>query len=74
MFDRYFDSSYAWIKRARWFIVGLLVLLTAGAVVGLRFISFDNNVEQMLPANQEIPGLPRTLFLPSWCRQQKGLE
>ncbi len=54
MFDKYFSRIHDSIYRRKWLVVGLLGIVTAAAVIGLRSVSFDNNVELMLPENDEV--------------------
>ena len=54
MFDKYFSRIYDSIHRRKWLVVWLLGIVTAAAVIGSGSITFDNNIELMLPGNDEV--------------------
>lgn len=54
MFDKYFPLVYDFVKNKKWLVLGLIILLTAIAGIGLRFHNFNSNIELMLPDNEDI--------------------
>lgn len=54
MFDKYFYLIHDNFHKHKWLVIWLLGIVTAAAVIGLRSISFDNNIELMLPRNDEV--------------------
>lgn len=61
MFNKYFSKIYNAISERKWFVAGLSGIIISCAVIGLRFVSFDNNIESMLPGNDEIRSSMRFL-------------
>ena len=54
MFDRCFSWLFDMFQRLKWFIIVLVMLATVIAIANVGRISFDNNIESMLPKNQEV--------------------
>ncbi len=54
MFDRYFRLIFDFIKNNKWLILCVVALINIVAVSGLFFVSFDDNIELMLPADKDI--------------------
>ena len=54
MFDKYFSQVYNSVQRRKRLVVWLLVIATVASVMNLRSVSFDNNIELMLPRNDEV--------------------
>ncbi|MCG2756863.1 MAG: MMPL family transporter, partial [Desulfobacteraceae bacterium] len=54
MFDDYFFRLYGSIQRSKWLVAVLAATIIIAAVIGLKSISFDNNIELMLPGNDEV--------------------
>ena len=54
MFNRYFSQVYAFFQHWKWPVIALVVVSTVIAGINLRSISFENNIEVMLPENKEI--------------------
>ena len=41
-------------KVSRWLIFALFFLIILASLIGLRFVSFDNNIELMLPRDKDV--------------------
>ncbi len=54
MFDKYFSLIYDFVKNKKWLVLGIIILLTTAASIGLRFNEFDGNIELMLPDDSGI--------------------
>ncbi|MDM8525429.1 hypothetical protein QUF80_18840 [Desulfococcaceae bacterium HSG8] len=54
MFDNYFSLVFDKSREYRWVIVGLTGILILGSLIGLRFISFENDIGVMLPGNETV--------------------
>ena len=54
MFDKYSSRPGAQNRKRRWLIASIAGVIVAVSVAGLRFVSFDNNIELMLPESEEI--------------------
>ena len=54
MFDECFSAVFDRCARRKRLILVLAAILTAGAAIGLRSISLENNLELMLPADDQI--------------------
>ncbi|MFC1889999.1 MMPL family transporter [Thermodesulfobacteriota bacterium] len=54
MFDKYFSSAFDHISKNRNKFHVLLIVLIGLSFWGLSRIHFENNIEKMLPANQEV--------------------
>jgi len=54
VFDRYFSRVFESCSRWKRLIVGLAMILTSAAVIGLESISLENNLELMLPGDDQV--------------------
>jgi len=54
MFNEYFSILFDGCSRQKRLIAGLAAILTAAAAIGLQWISLENDLELMLPADQEV--------------------
>ncbi len=54
MFNEYFSILFDGCSRRKRLIAGLAAILTAAAAIGLQWISLENDLELMLPADQEV--------------------
>ena len=54
MFNEYFSILFDSCSRRKRLIAGLAAILTAAAAIGLQWISLENDLELMLPADQEV--------------------
>jgi len=54
VFDKYFSLVYDFVKNKKWLVLGIIILLTAVAVIGLRFHNFNSSIKLMLPDNKDI--------------------
>ena len=54
MFDECFSAVFDRCARRKRLILGLAAILTAAAAIGLQSISLENNLELMLPADDQI--------------------
>jgi len=52
--DDHFFRLYGSIQRSKWLVAVLAAVVIITAVVGLKSINFDNNIELMLPGNDEV--------------------
>jgi predicted RND superfamily exporter protein len=61
VFDRCFAAIFDAFSRRRGLVVGLTIIATVGAGIGLKSISLDNNIELMLPGDARISRAMRFL-------------
>ena len=54
MFDRYFSAGYEFVHRHKKWVLGLVLLVTVCAGVGLFFVRYEGNIDIMLPPDPEI--------------------
>ncbi|MCK4389440.1 MAG: MMPL family transporter [Desulfobacterales bacterium] len=54
MFNDYFSRFSDSIHQRKWLVAGLVGIIVTTAAIGLRFVSFDSNIELMLPGNDEV--------------------
>ncbi|MCK4485722.1 MAG: MMPL family transporter, partial [Desulfobacterales bacterium] len=54
MFNDYFSHFSDSIHQRKWLVAGLVGIIVTAAAIGLRFVSFDNNIELMLPGSDEV--------------------
>lgn len=54
MFDRCFKTVYRFVANRKRIFVIALPLLVLAAAAGLRYVSFENNIELMLPGNKDV--------------------
>ena len=54
MLDKYFDLLYDFVKKRKWPIFFILLLLTATALAGLPLLEFSSDIEALLPGDPEI--------------------
>ena len=54
MLDDHFFRLYGSIQRSKWLVAVLAATVIITAIIGLKSISFDNNIELMLPGNDEV--------------------
>jgi len=54
VFDECFAGIFDAVSRRKWLVLGLVAVVTVGAGIDLRSISLDNNIELMLPGDDEI--------------------
>ncbi|MFA6055210.1 MAG: hypothetical protein WC769_07555 [Thermodesulfovibrionales bacterium] len=54
MLDKYFDLLYDFVKKRKWPIFFILLLLTATALAGLPLLKFSSDIEALLPGDPEI--------------------
>jgi len=54
MFDEYFSILFDRCSRRKRLIAGLAAILTAAAAIGLQWISLQNDLELMLPTDEEV--------------------
>lgn len=54
MFDRVFSFLYDHVQKRRWLVTGLTGMVIVISLIGLRFVAFDNNIELMLPGDEEV--------------------
>ena len=54
MFDKCFSFIFELVSGHKFLAAGLMIMITIISGVGLKTVSFDNNIELMLPANEEI--------------------
>jgi len=52
--DDHFFRLYGSIQRSKWLVAVLAAVVIIAAVIGLKSVSFDNNIELMLPGNDEV--------------------
>jgi len=52
--DDHFFRLYGSIQRSKWLVAVLTAVVIIAAVIGLKSVSFDNNIELMLPGNDEV--------------------
>jgi predicted RND superfamily exporter protein len=52
--DKYFDLLYDFVKKRKWKILFILLLLTVTALAGLRLLKFSSDIEALLPGDPEI--------------------
>jgi predicted RND superfamily exporter protein len=61
VFDRCFAAIFDAFSRRRRLVVGLTIIATLGAGIGLKSITLDNNIELMLPGDARIARAMRFL-------------
>lgn len=54
MFDDHSVRLYNSIQRNKWLVAVLAAAIIIAAVIGLKSVNFDNNIELMLPGNDEV--------------------
>ncbi|MBW2166124.1 MAG: hypothetical protein JRG74_08535, partial [Deltaproteobacteria bacterium] len=54
MLDDHFFRLYGSIQRNKWLVAVLTAVVIIAAIIGLKSVSFDNNIELMLPGNDEV--------------------
>ena len=54
MLDDHFFRLYGSIQRSKWLVAVLAAAIIIAAVIGLKSVCFDNNIELMLPGNDEV--------------------
>jgi len=54
VFNRYFSTTFDRFYERKWIIVGIVAIVTIVAGIGLKSVSFDNNIELMLPCDDDI--------------------
>ena len=54
MFNDYFSRFSDSIHQRKWLVAWLVGIVVATSAFGLRFVSFDNNIELMLPGSNEV--------------------
>jgi len=52
--DDHFFRLYGSIQRSKWLVAVLTAAIIIAAVIGLKSVNFDNNIELMLPGNDEV--------------------
>ncbi|MCX5714748.1 MAG: hypothetical protein NT033_08120 [Candidatus Omnitrophica bacterium] len=57
----YFSRIYDLVRRRKRVVVGLLGVLIAASIIGLKFVKFNNNIEMMLPQDAAVQNTMRFL-------------
>ncbi|MBW2741140.1 MAG: hypothetical protein JRE64_20380, partial [Deltaproteobacteria bacterium] len=54
MLNNHFFRLYGSIHRSKWLVAVLTAAIIIASVIGLKSVNFDNNIELMLPGNDEV--------------------
>ncbi len=54
MLNDHFFRLYGSIHRSKWLVAVLIAAIIIASVIGLKSVNFDNNIELMLPGNDEV--------------------
>jgi len=54
MLNKYFSLTYDFIQRRRWAVTAIIAALVITSLLRLKSLSYDNNIETMLPKGQGI--------------------